>query len=339
MRLSSPRTRRKQGNRPTCVYLAIHDPRYGGSVYESEALAAIASRFDTKIADARRTGVASRWRSLGLARGFERRCTADLWLRPDLAAIAASQQEAKKSIAVIHHVDPGTGRVPGAGRLLARQLRSSLRRVSAIVVVSDYWKRFLLNWDLDRIHVIYNGFDTTAYHSTEPERIDLKLRLGLDLNKPLIYVGNAQRQKGIERALSELPQSQYQLIATGLSDSSVPVPTIYLGQRDYRILLGAADLVLALSTMPEGWSRTAHEALLAGTPVIGSGSGGMGELLHSTGQKLCSPDEPLQAAVDAVLADQYPVTRQARHYAESFDRTRFRNEWVNLARRFECHLS
>ena len=53
------------------------------------------------------------------------------------------------------------------------------------------------------------------------------------------------------------------------------------------MLLSCCDIVISFSEFPEGWNRVAHEALLTKTPVIGSGQGGMNELLNKSGQIIC----------------------------------------------------
>ena len=39
-------------------------------------------------------------------------------------------------------------------------------------------------------------------------------------------------------------------------------------------------LAIAMSTFKEGWCRVLHEAAIHGTPILGSGLGGMRELLQ-----------------------------------------------------------
>ena len=61
---------------------------------------------------------------------------------------------------------------------------------------------------------------------------------------------------------------------------------------EYNILLKNAKATICMSEFKEGWCRVLHEAAIHGTPIIGSGLGGMKELLEignftsSTGDKL-----------------------------------------------------
>jgi len=58
---------------------------------------------------------------------------------------------------------------------------------------------------------------------------------------------------------------------------------IWIQDQDYFDFLRQCRLVVCNSKFKEGWCKVAHEAISVGTPVIGSGSGGMQELfsLHN----------------------------------------------------------
>ena len=66
---------------------------------------------------------------------------------------------------------------------------------------------------------------------------------------------------------------------------------------DYLKLLKASWVVLTMSKFKEGWCRTAHEAMLLKTPVIGSGTGGMRELLENGKQIVCPEFDNLREKV------------------------------------------
>ena len=52
---------------------------------------------------------------------------------------------------------------------------------------------------------------------------------------------------------------------------------------DYNILLKNAKAVICMSDFKEGWCRVLHEAAIHGTPILGSGLGGMKELMEIGG--------------------------------------------------------
>ena len=69
----------------------------------------------------------------------------------------------------------------------------------------------------------------------------------------------------------------------------VDIPAIHLDLSftDYNCLLTASSVVVTMSKFKEGWGRTTHEAMICKTPVIGSGGGGMRELLVGGNQIIC----------------------------------------------------
>jgi glycosyltransferase involved in cell wall biosynthesis len=79
--------------------------------------------------------------------------------------------------------------------------------------------------------------------------------------------------------------------------------------------------------MIEGWNRIAHEALLSGTPVVGSGTGGMHELLENAGQPEVQSPEELVAAVETVLKDRRTYAEKGYDYIRQFDLAYFERRW------------
>ena len=58
-----------------------------------------------------------------------------------------------------------------------------------------------------------------------------------------------------------------------------------------------------MSKFQEGWCRTAHEAMLLKTPVVGSGFGGMSELLEGGGQIICDNFNDLKEKIEYLLGN------------------------------------
>ena len=94
------------------------------------------------------------------------------------------------------------------------------------------------------------------------------------------------------------------------------------------MLLKISDLVLAMSTMPEGWNRIAHEAMLVKTPVIGSGSGGMNELLTNASQYIVTDFSLLQSKIEDALTNKIKLGRLGFDYVKKHDMEYFKNEWL-----------
>ena len=66
----------------------------------------------------------------------------------------------------------------------------------------------------------------------------------------------------------------------------------------------------------------AHEAMLMGVPVIGSGYGGMGELLEKGGQKIVTNPADLSSSLNSILMDREMGAR-GREFAETFTKEKF----------------
>ena len=62
-----------------------------------------------------------------------------------------------------------------------------------------------------------------------------------------------------------------------------------------------------MSKFLEGWNRTAHEAMLCRTPVIGSGTGGMRELLLGGQQIICEDIKTLPEIVDYAIKNAFAL--------------------------------
>jgi glycosyltransferase involved in cell wall biosynthesis len=84
-----------------------------------------------------------------------------------------------------------------------------------------------------------------------------------------------------------------------------------------------------MSKFREGWNRTAHEAMLCKTPVIGSGLGGMRELLEGGSQIICEDFDDLKERIWYVL-DHPELGENGHAFAKQFTVKRFEEEWQNL---------
>ena len=82
--------------------------------------------------------------------------------------------------------------------------------------------------------------------------------------------------------------------------------------------------------MTEGWNRIAHEALLSHTPVIGSGVGGMAELLDGAGQAIVKDPAQLPQVLNNVLKEKKALGEKGYQYASQFDRQYFTKSWTQL---------
>ena len=234
-----------------------------------------------------------------------------------------------RNIAVIHHIDNTVSAVPTLAELFQLFCNKALlwnkNRWTRIITVAECWKETLAEMGLKNIDVVYNSFDVDAYDFPTSAIADFRRKNGWD-DKPLIYLGNCQKKKGVVEVYDALKGMDVYMVTSGNSDVTLPIPNLYLSYDEYRLLLSASDLVMTMSLFEEGWNRTAHEAILCGTPVIGTGAGGMMELLTMSHQTVCTSFEELPGVVASKLSEHAEVGDTL----SAFNLDYFRKEWRRI---------
>jgi glycosyltransferase involved in cell wall biosynthesis len=213
-----------------------------------------------------------------------------------------------------HNVPQGAG--SAAGRRLSGLLEQLCTRGAAVSLcvspdlvdrVRERGGRAILAPVGARLRPVDRGRDATRASSEVPADGVL-----------VLAVGRLHPQKGIDVLLAAAPawaglgrpvvvavagdgpeRARLEALAAGC-----PVPVRFLGAReDVGDLLAAADVVV-LPSRWEGSPLAAHEALLAGRPLVATRVGGVPELVGA-GAVLVPPDDPaaLTAAVAALVAD------------------------------------
>ena len=235
-----------------------------------------------------------------------------------------------RQIVLIHHLDHSEVPHRTVSGQLEALFRRALGRAHRLVVVADYWKADLapLAPGLP-VTVVPNGFDVETYRVSPDEARAFRRAQGFD-DRPLVYLGNCQRAKGVVEAQAALQDLPYQLVTSGRREVELPCRNLELSAADYRRLLAAADVVLAVSRFREGWNRTAHEALLLDTPVVGRRQGGLGDLLDGAGQLTVAGADQLPEAVAAALARRAELAARGRAFAVGFTRERFAEAWTRI---------
>lgn len=234
-----------------------------------------------------------------------------------------------KNIAVIHHIDNTVSSIPKLNELFQwlcnKALLYNKKRWSKIITVAECWKDALADMGLRNIHVIYNSFDVDSYKIPASKVAEFRQKHGWS-DKPLIYLGNCQKKKGVVEVYNVLKDMDVHMVTSGNRDVVLPIPNLYLSYDEYRLLLAASDLVLTMSLFREGWNRTAHEAVLCGTPVIGTGTGGMMELLTMSRQTVCTSFVELPRIVASKLSEHEEVGDTL----SAFNLNYFREEWSRI---------
>lgn len=239
----------------------------------------------------------------------------------------------RKHVVILHHLDTSGFDNRAFYNVFTKRFFKKILLADAVVVVSEYWKNILEKLGCSKIIVIHNSFDLTQFEFSQQELADFRRNLGIYDDRPIIYLGNARPEKGYRESYEALKNIDAVFVTTGKNKVNLPILHKYLSYRDYIRLLKISSLVITMSKFNEGWCRTAHEAMLCGTPVVGSGKGGMGELLEKGGQTVCGDFGELSTLVADLLNDRQKLACMSlvgKKYASQFTIDRFGQNWIDL---------
>jgi glycosyltransferase involved in cell wall biosynthesis len=261
--------------------------------------------------------------------------TANYLVKTDFDVITApSFRAAAKEIAIIHHIDNSflPKILSPVVYLLEKLFYHNLKRYDAVVVVSEYWKQNFLKKSIKNVHKIYNSFNLEDFSISQKDVESFRQKFQLK-QKPIIYIGTCQKSKGVVQTYAALKDLDVYLVTSGGKGVELGAINLDLNYHEYLCLLKASSVVVAMSLIKEGWCRTAHEAMLCKTPVIGSGRGGMRELLAGGGQIICEDFNKLKEKVEYLLNNSKIREKMAEtgyEYAKQFTKEKFVSDWQEL---------
>lgn len=177
--------------------------------------------------------------------------------------------------------------------------RLLLTRRDRFVAVGERVRQALIEYEglpAQRVEVIYNGRDLTAYDPRRPLRRQVRAELGLpDESFVVIQVARLNRLKdhptalrGFRRVVDTVPLARLLLVGDGEERPSIErmIRELHLqnvvhllGSRDdVPRLLQAADVFL-LTSITEGIPLTLIEAMATGLPCVATRAGGVDEVV------------------------------------------------------------
>ena len=235
-----------------------------------------------------------------------------------------------KTIAMIHHINDELAGSSLKHKWFFDRLKKRLLSEDLVITVSSYWEKYLEKLGCRRIKIIYNAFDLSEFEISDQAVEAFKKENNFSSDVPIVYLGNAHKQKGVYEAYEALKEKNYQLVMTGATNyaKDLPVKFLSLDRQNYIALLRASNLVITLSRMNEGWNRIAHEALICKTPVIGSGNGGMQELLDGAGQVTVKDPALLGEKAELVMQNRQHYAERGYAYVKKFNMDYFKSEWI-----------
>lgn len=317
------------------VRLSTSKKGYGGIIYEKMVDDALLGQVDYKVESAA-FALRGKMRLLEAPLYLWKQCR---FARQKGALLIRSFQSAlfnykHKGLTIIYHIDSsGSPFLPKLFQDVAEAIfKIVIRKSEHIVVIAEYWKQYFESRGYHNVHLIYCGYELEQYDCSPEDVERFRTRYGLE-GKKIIYIGNPQVKKGAAIAYEALKDSGYTLVTSGVRDQVLDCLHLDLGFKDYLCLLKASEVVVLMSQFAEGWNRIAHEAMLMGTPVIGTGYGGMGEVLEGGGQEVCRVPSELPLLVAKVQSDRNAYVTRGHAYAKKFGMDRFKAEWISLVER------
>lgn len=298
----------------------------GGNTYNHYALMALSEQFDVSIDKNTVKNSNQSFLNYFIRNQFAAP-NADVTIKEIYPAAISKINKRSKNIAIIHHIDEQFSGQTFAHKMFFKMLAKKLPEMNLVVVVSEYWREQMQKMGCKNVQIIYNSFNLSEYNSTENEIALFRKKYGLS-ERPIVYIGNAHRQKGVFDVYNSLKDLNVELIMTGAKNKATELPVRFLSleKKEFITLLHVSSVVVLMSKLCEGWNRVAHEALLCQTPVIGSGIGGMNELLTKSGQ-IISTNENLREHVSEIILTGKKNGQTGYAFVKQFDMNYFNNAW------------
>ncbi|WP_288955310.1 hypothetical protein [uncultured Polaribacter sp.] len=236
-----------------------------------------------------------------------------------------------KNYIIIHHIDSSYSSKLSIyfHKITFYWLRKNKNLFHKVIAVSEYWKNHLIKvYNFNFVEVIYNSFDLNDYKIDNEEKKSFFKKYNLD-SKPIIYIGNAQEKKGVIDVFNSLKEVNAHIITSGRPQVKIDCLNLNLSHREYLVLLSVSKIVITMSKFLEGWNRTAHEAILLNTTVIGSGKGGMRELLEKSSQFIIKDFDLLKDLVLEILGNNKEESKNS-DFINSLDLDYFKSSWISI---------
>jgi hypothetical protein len=239
------------------------------------------------------------------------------------------------NIVLIYHIDPTVLSHKWLYKLLEPLFFKGLRKADAIVVISEYWKSYFEEKGYKNVYIIYNCYNLIDFRISNNDVELFKKKYCLN-NKPIIYIGNCQKRKGVADVYHTLKNLDVTFVTSGKREIDIPTLNLNISYKEYLTLLKASSIIITMSKFKEGWCRTAHEGMLLKRPIIGSGAGGMSELLSKGGQIICNDFKQLEYEVTSLLTGKRKYNSQIARgylYAKKFNVSSFNKRWMSLIKK------
>lgn len=235
-------------------------------------------------------------------------------------------------------------------------IKLTLQKCDICTVNSSSTKKKLMDIFIPKnIKVLPMGVDTEKFH---PSKHDDTLKTEYKIKGPfLLFVGRLSRDKGIEYLIKAMPQiikkySDTKLLIIGdgalreflrelIRKMKIQKNVIIIGGRSNNELpkyYATADVFISPS-LTEGQGVTLIEAIVSGTPVIGSNIGGIPEIIknNETGLLVREKHPDQIAAAVIKLLDNQELREKLVKEGQEYIKQKF--DWANVSKQFKAVYS
>ena len=303
----------------------------GGAAYREALCKTLAGRYDVerfKVTGG--SGIVPSVRLRRMAQIAKVKKTKDVWIRDFYPVVGMSfRRNPGKNIGLFLHMYTEGKESDLLGRALEKLFLRNIRTCHSVVAIAEFWKNYLQELGVRNVRVIQSAMESENFRFELEEIEEFKNKYSLT-NSNVIYIGNCRRQKGVVEVHEVLKDRGYTLVTSGEPDVDLPCLNLSLSYREYLLLLKISSVVVTMSKFREGWCRTAHEAMLCKTPVVGSGAGGMAELLEGGKQFICQDIYELPRLVETAEKERGRMGEEGCQFASTFTLERFEREWLYL---------
>lgn len=318
----------------TIISIGVFEPvaeMTGGKAYREALCDALRKKYDVEVLGVTgESGIIPSVRLRRMAAFAKVGESKDIWIRDFFPVVGMSvRRNPGKNIALLHHLNTEGEGADMLGRVFEMLFRRNVRKCDRVVAVSNFWKEYLSGLGLEDVRVIRNGLDPSRFDFDQEKVEAFRKKHGFS-DSPIVYIGNCRRDKGVVEAYEALKGRGYQLVTSGEPEVELPCRNLKLSYDEYLLLLKASAVAVTMSKFREGWCRTAHEAMLCKTPVIGSGEGGMAELLEGGKQMICRDISGLPHLVGKAMDRREKLGEDGYRFAGSITLKRFEEEWMDL---------
>ncbi|MBI4832108.1 MAG: hypothetical protein HY801_11285 [Candidatus Lindowbacteria bacterium] len=304
----------------------------GGRAYREAVFAALRKKYDLEVFAAfpGDRGIIPSARLRRILAIVRVKKSKNLWVRDFYPIVALSlRRNSGKNIGLFLHMQTEGEEFDLLGRAMQCLFLRNIRKCDCVVSIAGYWRDHLHGLGIRNVRVIRSGMDLSLFQFEGGEVEAFCRKHGLT-GAPIVYVGNCRRSKGVIEVYEALKEKGYHLVTSGEPDVELPCPNFRLSYHEYLLLLKASSVVITMSKFREGWCRTAHEAMLCRTPVIGSGAGGMAELLEGGKQLVCRDIRELPRMVQMAITQKERLGEEGHKFASTLTIERFKSEWLAL---------